>query len=284
MKIPFLFILIIILFSIKYGNCIVKGLKAMENDFPIAVSLMTKMEGDENLKHFCGGIYLGENWILSAAHCVGTLDPKSVLAQIGGEQINYTSTLDKYEIDKIFSLKLDPYTMKNDVALLQIQTSVDPAKINRLKKLNKIIKKSFTLSTNFIKNNFYSNNKLICYIIGYGSNKFGGNSVFDLHYGHVELIGFRPCSRLLGPVVAPPDQESGMFCAYSRHGVDACQGDSGSALICEKNNSKSYVILGIISYGMGCGVQNIPSVYTNISYHMNYIESIINIHNYRSSK
>ena len=52
-------------------------------------------------------------------------------------------------------------------------------------------------------------------------------------------------------------------------GVDTCHGDSGGGMICEVRGRQS--VLGLTSWGYGCGRVNRPGVYTKVA---NYLEWI----------
>ncbi|XP_075232227.1 trypsin-3-like [Lycorma delicatula] len=56
-----------------------------------------------------------------------------------------------------------------------------------------------------------------------------------------------------------------MFCASDVNG-DACQGDSGGPVTCDG------VLVGITSWGTGCGMNDFPGVYTNVSYYRDWID------------
>uniref|UniRef100_A0A4W3IKV4 Peptidase S1 domain-containing protein n=1 Tax=Callorhinchus milii TaxID=7868 RepID=A0A4W3IKV4_CALMI len=65
-----------------------------------------------------------------------------------------------------------------------------------------------------------------------------------------------------------------MLCAgFLRGGVDACQGDSGGPLMTEKNST--WWLVGSISWGLDCGRQNKPGIYTNISFFLDWIYMIM---------
>lgn len=49
------------------------------------------------------------------------------------------------------------------------------------------------------------------------------------------------------------------------------QGDSGSSLMCDG------LLEGVVSYGMGCGIVQLPGVYTRVALHRDWIHSIISI-------
>ncbi|XP_016279617.1 serine protease 27-like isoform X2 [Monodelphis domestica] len=66
-----------------------------------------------------------------------------------------------------------------------------------------------------------------------------------------------------------------MLCAGFEDGSkDACQGDSGGPLACEVNGS--WHLIGIVSWGDGCGRPFRPSVFTNVSLHTDWILTTIN--------
>lgn len=52
-------------------------------------------------------------------------------------------------------------------------------------------------------------------------------------------------------------------------GRDACDGDGGGPLVCEKN--KTWYQMGIVSFGIGCGRRNVPGVYTRVSAYTDWI-------------
>ncbi|KPJ20851.1 Trypsin-1 [Papilio machaon] len=52
-----------------------------------------------------------------------------------------------------------------------------------------------------------------------------------------------------------------MFCAgsFSQPSPDACQGDSGGPIV------QDGVLIGVVSWGLGCARGNFPGVYTRLS-------------------
>ena len=61
-----------------------------------------------------------------------------------------------------------------------------------------------------------------------------------------------------------------MICA-GKEGKDTCQGDSGGPLVVAVENK--WTLIGVTSWGKGCGVANQPGVYTKV---INFINIINN--------
>ncbi|XP_057671673.1 phenoloxidase-activating factor 2-like [Diorhabda carinulata] len=54
------------------------------------------------------------------------------------------------------------------------------------------------------------------------------------------------------------------ICAGGEKGKDACRGDGGSPLMCLLPGERRYFHMGIVSWGIGCGDENVPGIYTNV--------------------
>ncbi|KAF2884868.1 hypothetical protein ILUMI_21287 [Ignelater luminosus] len=70
---------------------------------------------------------------------------------------------------------------------------------------------------------------------------------------------------------------STMLCAGKLEGgKDTCQGDSGGPLLAQNEKNRCiFHIVGITSFGKGCGGPNLPAIYTRISEYVPWIENII---------
>ena len=61
-----------------------------------------------------------------------------------------------------------------------------------------------------------------------------------------------------------------MICAgLPEGGKDSCQGDSGGPFTCGEGEELS--VVGIVSWGLGCGRNGYPGVYTETSYFVDWV-------------
>lgn len=97
---------------------------------------------------------------------------------------------------------------------------------------------------------------------GWGNRAAGEGQNFprQLHDGEVQRFTDRRCDDLYGRFFNPASQ----LCAGQPDGrVDACQGDSGGPLTGTRPDGR-LVLLGVVSYGEGCGQPAFPTVYTKL--------------------
>ncbi|CAD0199053.1 unnamed protein product [Chrysodeixis includens] len=101
-------------------------------------------------------------------------------------------------------------------------------------------------------------------VSGWGKLKEGGPSATYLQSSTIKTIAMKLCRRsgLDRKAIDP----SSMFCAgsFSQSSPDACQGDSGGPIVYEG------VLIGVVSWGLGCARGNFPGVYTRLSYPLIY--------------
>ncbi|XP_070596618.1 transmembrane protease serine 12-like isoform X3 [Erythrolamprus reginae] len=148
-------------------------------------------------------------------------------------------------------------TYENDIALFQLQ---DPITFNDY--IQPICLPPSPLG-----------NDTICYITGWGRSHEKGEKKKLLQEAQVHIFPQHICNRYdwYGGAVT-----KNMFCAGSENGgVDSCQGDSGGPLMCCIRNVTKYYLIGITSFGRGCGRPQNPGIYVRLANYRNWLESFL---------
>ena len=76
---------------------------------------------------------------------------------------------------------------------------------------------------------------------------------------------------------------SSFVCAGGEKGKDTCRGDGGAPLVCRMPGSEHYAQLGIVSWGIGCGMDGIPGVYTDVRMFVKWIDQKMALLNFSTS-
>ena len=90
------------------------------------------------------------------------------------------------------------------------------------------------------------------------------------------------CEKSLRPFLGQFYQlpKKGFVCAYDKDGKDSCFGDGGGALACLVNSpgfskANQYHVVGLVSWGVGCGMPSVPSAYTAVWDYVDWIHNKI---------
>ncbi|NWX39507.1 TMPSC protease, partial [Steatornis caripensis] len=238
---------------------VVGGHDAQTGAWPWSVSLQIHRAGVQ-FAHICGGVLLNENSVLSAAHCVtGRKDPRSWRAVLG---VRNLWKHDGHAAKRIIrSITVHPEfkteTFENDIALFWLSSAV---------RYSDYIQ-PICLPPAHLRPRI--DNVTECFISGWGRTAEKGKTSAVLKEAQVEIIPSSICnsSDTYGGLV-----NDNMICAGSQSGgADTCQGDSGGPLACHLPPTNKYYLLGIASFGVGCGRPRFPGIYVRVSQYRGWI-------------
>jgi secreted trypsin-like serine protease len=114
-----------------------------------------------------------------------------------------------------------------------------------------------------------------CTVTGWGKQSEQAAATTDkLKFVKVPIVNHATCERQF------QDNRLGrrfrlhesFICAGGEEGLDSCTNDGGSPIICPRSDG-SFVLAGLVSWGLDCGQKNVPGAYTNIQYLLKWIKN-----------
>lgn len=224
--------------------------------------------GGHQERGFLWGILISSCWVLSAAHCFQERYPPHQLKVVLGRTYREVpgEKEQKFEVEKYITHKeFDDDTYNNDIALLKLQSdSLHCAQESDAVRTACLPEADLQLP-----------DWTECELSGYGKHEASSPFYSErLKEAHVRLY---PSSRCTSRHLFNKTITNNMLCAGdTRSGGnqanlhDACQGDSGGPLVCMKDNRMTLV--GIISWGIGCGQKDVPGIYTKVTNYLDWIQ------------
>ncbi|GFU39736.1 trypsin-1 [Trichonephila clavipes] len=237
---------------VQNGDRIVGGRDAVIGEYPWQVSLKFSNFFIKST-HLCGATILNQRWIITAAHCVHRRSTRNFQVVIGINS-QKEKKIDSYKVDKIkVHEQFDPETFLNDIAVIHVSKPLLlSAQVNGicLPQVEQNVT-GFATTT------------------GWGATTEDGEMSTVLQSVDLPLIPSEKCLDIFGP---ENFSSSEMLCAGELEGGhDSCQGDSGGPLIQQQNGRA--VLIGIVSWGVGCARPDFPGVYTRVSHYIEWIQN-----------
>jgi secreted trypsin-like serine protease len=231
----------------------------------LSVSETAELQQDSS----CGASFLGDKWVLTAAHCVDSANANLFKMNVG--EYDLSDGAEKaIDIANIYIHPLyDDEAFENDIALIELVSSVDVAGIE--------IAEPDDTTLWAIENSLAT-------VAGWGGREGyapndGPTSDFPdiLHKVDLRLSTNAQCREALGESFGVPADSINvtdvMICAaIPEGGRGSCQGDSGGPLVVNTGSGVQQV--GIVSWGFGCAAAGYPGVYTRVSEFKGWISAI----------
>ncbi|WP_445396721.1 S1 family serine peptidase [Streptomyces sp. LE64] len=222
---------------------------AADNPWVVALSSRDRF-GGTRAGQFCGGVAVGPTTVLTAAHCLGpealgtAPGPGDLSVIAGRSDLRGTEGVEVRVRDVRVSARHDRTTNAWDVGVL---TLVEP------------LPEGYAIEVAGPGDPAYAPGTAAA-VYGWGDATGRGDYASALRSGQVQVLADEVCGR------AYPGGPEGrylaetMLCAGAPHGGrDACQGDSGGPLVARGK------VIGLVSWGSGCGRAGSPGVYTRLS-------------------
>uniref|UniRef100_A0A8C5THK6 Transmembrane serine protease 4 n=1 Tax=Malurus cyaneus samueli TaxID=2593467 RepID=A0A8C5THK6_9PASS len=216
------------------------GSPAAIEAWPWQVSLQYRKE------HICGGSIIGPGWVLTAAHCFNWR------VKAGSELLSGAAT---FAVEKVFLAEVTPASPKdNDIALVKLRSPVHYSDSTK------------PICLPYFDEELVPGTPL--WVIGWGYTEEHGKLSERLQQAEVQLVDELSCNL----AAYHGDVTDRMLCAgLPQGGVDTCQGDSGGPLLYSGGH---WQVVGIVSWGQGCGTPSTPGVYTSVRAYLDWIYAV----------
>ncbi|MFN8847663.1 MAG: S1 family serine peptidase [Bdellovibrionales bacterium] len=225
-------------FAKPIQGLIVGGEDATRGEFPFIVSLQSG-------SHFCGGSLISDEWVLTAAHCVGGSGFKVVVGLHNLKESQGSETFRTTQV--IPHPQYNRSTMDYDYALVKLnaKSTFKPVAINETE---------ISLPS--------SETTVDTVTAGWGYVKEGAWRLSDiLQKVTVPLVPYEECNKSYNGEITER-----MLCAGLKEGgKDSCQGDSGGPLLVHDYVRDEPVLAGVVSWGIGCARPEKYGVYSKVN-------------------
>uniref|UniRef100_A0A2C9GWT4 CLIP domain-containing serine protease n=1 Tax=Anopheles funestus TaxID=62324 RepID=A0A2C9GWT4_ANOFN len=249
---------------------IVGGQVANIDEFPWT-ALIEFRKGDGSFDFHCGGTLINERYIVTAAHCIVSIDNLSPVHRVRLGEWDLATATDCQEgicsnapidmnIDQIVvHEKYNPKDASNanDIALIRFTRPVQ---------YSETIRPICLPLSESLRNRDHVGQT--SYAAGWGITETGKASEQKMIV-ELNIMSLRECQSIyqLYRVLLKTIH----MCAGGVRGKDTCNGDSGGPLM--RQHAGSWYLIGVVSFGpSNCGTAGVPGVYTNVAEYIDWIK------------
>ncbi|XP_046960946.1 trypsin, alkaline B-like [Vanessa cardui] len=228
---------------------IVGGSATTIQNYPFAAVVLRNT--NQGYVQTCGGVILNNRSILSVAHCFFGTSANVWRIRVGSSYASSGGTT-----RNVGSLIIHPnysHWFTNDVGILRLSSTISIG--------------GNVQPGRFAGSNYNVADNQAVWTIGWGATSYNGPKSSQLRHVQVFTVNQNVCRSNYNIIAMTVTNN--MMCAgiLNQGGRDPCDGDYGGPLL------HNGVVVGISSFGSGCGYRGYPAVYTRIPVFINWIQS-----------
>lgn len=199
----------------------------------------------------CGAALINDRYLLTASHCLYGQKPLSINIILGAHDLNIKSSSVLKAEKFIVHENYERSGQLNDIGLIKLKSPIKYTREIQPICLPQVEHENF--------------DKLI--VAGWGRIREGGSLSTKPKMVVVPQLPESKCFSVFGQFMT-----SNNLCAGGQNQQDACQGDSGGPLVA-KSATGNFAVIGVTSFGIGCGRTGIPGAYTKVTNYLDWIRS-----------
>ncbi|KAL1492643.1 hypothetical protein ABEB36_010872 [Hypothenemus hampei] len=220
----------------------------------LAALYYAKQLKNESAEPFCGGALITDTHIITAAHCLQKNSPQEIRVRLGEFDFSTQNETRFQDCEVAEILNHENFvisTYENDISIIRLTHAVS---------FNSYI---WPLCLPPSGEDFVNQTAIVA---GWGRQIYSGPNSPILLQVSVPVWPQESCQDSVLQRIT----EFNLCAAGYDGGKDSCQGDSGGPLMYQLKNGR-WVMIGIVSWGIGCGNKGSPGIYTRVDKYIPWI-------------